>query len=75
MNYLKDLIIRWAIKQIVADSKKTYDGMCYLEDVLANEMGEQMFIFSHRLVPIDKAKMKAYNASLKSSSEVAGLAK
>lgn len=68
MKYPKNLIVRWAIKQIVADSKKTFAGMRYLEDVLTNEMGEQMFIFSHRLVPVDKVKLNAYNAKLKSSS-------
>jgi hypothetical protein len=36
--------------------------MRYLEDVLENEWGEKMFIFSHRLVPVDKAKLDAANA-------------
>lgn len=62
MNFIKDRIIRWAIKQIVGDGKGTYADMRYLEDVLENKWGEKMFIFSHRIVPINKAKMEAANA-------------
>ena len=70
MNYLKDLVIKWAIKQIVADGKKTtYAGMRYLEDVVDNEMGEHMYIFSHTLVPIDMGKLRAYNARLKAAEK------
>jgi len=58
----KNIIIKWAIKQIVGDGQGSYADMRYLEDVLTNEWGEKMFIFSHRLVPIDKAKLDAANA-------------
>lgn len=59
---IRDKIIKWAIKQIVKDADGSYAQMHYLEDVLENEMGEKMFIFSHRLVPIDKKKLDAFNA-------------
>ena len=59
---LKSLVIKWAIKQITKDGNGSYGDMRYLEDVLENEWGEKMFIFSHRLVPIDKAKLAAANA-------------
>lgn len=58
----KDKIIKWAIKQIVGDAQGSYGDMRYLEDVLENEWGEKMFIFSHKLVPIDKEKLAAANA-------------
>ena len=58
---MKDLIVRWAIKQIVKDGSGSYAEMRYLEDVLENEWGEKQFIFSHRLVPIDKVKLAAAN--------------
>lgn len=58
---MKDLIIKWAIKQIVKDGSGTYAQMRYLEDVLENQWGEKQFIFSHRLVPLDKAKLDAAN--------------
>lgn len=48
---LKSLVIKWAIKQITKDANGSYGDMRYLEDVLENEWGEKMFIFSHRLVP------------------------
>lgn len=67
---IESIIVRWAIKRIVADSQKTYGGMRYLEDVLTNEWGESMYIFSHRLVPVDRAKLDAANAKL-GKSEVA----
>jgi hypothetical protein len=60
---MKDLIVRWAIKQIVADSEKTFGGMRYLEDASTNKFGEKEFIFNHKFVPVDKKKMDAYNAS------------
>ncbi len=62
MNIIKDKIVRWAIKQVVGDGKGTYADMRYLEDVLENKWGEKMFIFSHKLVPVNKAKMDAANA-------------
>ncbi len=58
----KSKIIEWAIKQIVKDADGTYAQMRYLEDVLENQWGEKMFIFSHRLVPIDKEKLAKANA-------------
>lgn len=61
----KSRIIKWAIKQIVNDASGSYDDMRYLEDVLENSWGEKMFIFSHRLVPVDKAKLAAANAKAK----------
>lgn len=59
---IRDKIIKWAIKQIVKESSGSYGDMHYLEDVLENKWGEKMFIFSHRLVPIDKAKLAQANA-------------
>lgn len=59
---MKDKIIKWAIKQIVKDGSGSYAQMRYLEDVMENEWGEKMFIFSHRLVPIDKEKLAEANA-------------
>ena len=59
---LKSRIIKWSIKQIVKDADGSYGDMRYLEDVLENEWGEKMFIFSHRLVPIDKVKLAKANA-------------
>lgn len=59
---MKGIIIRWAIRQITKDGQGSYGDMRYLEDVLENEWGEKMFIFSHRLVPIDKDKLAAANA-------------
>lgn len=47
---IKDIIVRWAIKQIVKDSKRTYGDMRYLEDVITNQFGEAQYIFAHRLV-------------------------
>jgi hypothetical protein len=61
MFKLKDFIIRWAIKQIVKDGQGTYAQMRYLEDVLENGWGEKMFVFSHRLVPINQARLDAAN--------------
>jgi hypothetical protein len=58
----KNKIIKWAIKQIIKDGSGSYGDMRYLEDVLENEWGEKMFIFSHRLVPINKVKLDAANA-------------
>lgn len=58
----KAIVIKWAIRQIVGDGQGSYADMRYLEDVLENEWGEKMFIFSHRLVPVNKAKMDAANA-------------
>lgn len=58
---MKDWIIKWAIKQIVKDGSGSYGDMKYLEDVLENKWGEKMFIFSHKLVPIDKVKLAAAN--------------
>lgn len=59
---IKDRIIKWAIKQIVKEEHGTYGDMRYLEDVLDNEWGEKMFIFSHRLVPVDKEKLALANS-------------
>lgn len=58
----KNKIIKWSIKQIVKDGSGSYGDMHYLEDVMVNEWGEKMFIFSHRLVPIDKVKLAQANA-------------
>jgi hypothetical protein len=63
MFKLKDFVIRWAIKQIVKDGQGTYAQMRYLEDVLENAWGEKMFVFSHRLVPVNKARLDAANQS------------
>lgn len=57
MNRIKDRIIKWAIKQLVKDGIGNYAQMRYLEDVLENQFGEKQFIFSHRLVPINKAPL------------------
>ncbi len=62
MSIIKDKVIRWAIRQIVKDSDGSYGDMRYLEDVLENKWGEKMFIFSHRLVAIDKEKLDKANA-------------
>lgn len=59
----KSRVIKWAIKQIVKDGSGTYGDMRYLEDVMENEWGEKMFIFSHRLVPVNKVKLDAANAA------------
>lgn len=59
---MKRIIIEWAIRQIVKDSMGSYADMRYLEDVLENEMGEKMFIFSHKLVPINKTKLDEFNS-------------
>jgi hypothetical protein len=66
---LKSKIIKWAIKQIVKDGSGSYGDMRYLEDVLENEWGEKMFIFSHRLVPVNKAKLDAANAKAHEASK------
>ncbi len=47
---IKNLIIKWAIKQIVKDGSGTYAQMRYLEDVVENQFGEAQYIFAHRLV-------------------------
>ena len=67
---IKDRIILWAIKQITKDTSGSYGDMRYCEDVLTNEFGEKMFIFSHKIVPIDKKKLAEANAKL-TSNEVA----
>jgi len=64
MFKLKDFVIRWAIRQIVKDGQGTYAQMRYLEDVLENAWGEKMFVFSHKLVPINQARVDLANKNM-----------